>query len=77
MAKKNQSQPAAEKIRFTAFQVREFEKAGEKKADWNRIGVAFPHADGKGFNVELQALPVDGKIVLRQFEPKTEENHEG
>ena len=35
-----------------------------------RIGVAFPHKDGKGFDVMLQAVPVDGKVVLRLHEPK-------
>ena len=39
---------------------------------WLNIGVAFPHEDGKGFNVMLQALPLhgDGKIVLREHDPK-------
>jgi hypothetical protein len=39
---------------------------------WLNIGVAFPHEDGKGFNVMLQALPMhgNGKIVLREHEAK-------
>ena len=37
---------------------------GEKNF-WNRIGVAWTHKDGKGFNAELDCLPVDGKITLR------------
>jgi len=43
---------------------------------WLNIGVAFPHEDGKGFNVMLQALPLhgDGKIVLREHEPKDHED---
>lgn len=32
---------------------------------WINIGAAFAHQDGKGFNVMLAALPVDGKVVLR------------
>jgi hypothetical protein len=32
---------------------------------WLSIGAAFAHQDGKGFNVMLQALPIDGKVVLR------------
>ena len=32
---------------------------------WLAIGAAFMHQDGDGFNVVLQALPIDGKIVLR------------
>ncbi len=38
---------------------------------WLAIGAAFPHADGGGFNVVLQALPIDGRIVLRL--PKDDE----
>ena len=45
---------------------------------WLNIGVAFPHEDGKGFNVMLQALPLhgDGKIVLREHEAKDGEHAE-
>jgi hypothetical protein len=32
---------------------------------WSNIGLVFPHKDDKGFNVILQALPLDGKIVMR------------
>ena len=35
---------------------------------WLNIGSAFVHKDGKGFNVILQALPLDGKLVLRIYE---------
>lgn len=45
---------------------------------WLNIGVAFPHEDGKGFNVMLQALPIhgNGKIVLREHEAKAGEADE-
>jgi len=32
---------------------------------WLPIGAAFMHQDGDGYNIVLQALPIDGKIVLR------------
>jgi hypothetical protein len=32
---------------------------------WLPIGAAFEHADGGGLNVILQALPIDGKLILR------------
>jgi hypothetical protein len=38
---------------------------------WLAIGAAFMHQDGDGYNIVLQALPIDGKIVLRL--PKGEE----
>jgi hypothetical protein len=37
---------------------------------WLNIGAAFMHQDGEGFNIMLQALPINGKIVLRP--PKTD-----
>ena len=33
---------------------------------WLNLGIVFPHKDGKGFNVMLQALPLNGKIVCRE-----------
>lgn len=47
-------------------------KRGEGQEDfWLPIGAAFMHQDGEGYNIVLQALPIDGKIVLRL--PKGEE----
>jgi hypothetical protein len=42
------------------------------------LPIAFPHDDGKGFDVMLQALPLhdNGKIVLREHEPKDHEEDE-
>ncbi len=34
---------------------------------WLNIGVAFEHDDEEGFNVLLQAMPFDGKLVLRTY----------
>jgi len=64
------AQTAPSAYRFDAYSVREFEANGEKKTDWTKVGVAFPHSDGKGFNVLLQAMPVSGQVVLRVHEPK-------
>jgi hypothetical protein len=33
---------------------------------WLNLGLVFPHKDDKGFNIVLQALPLDGKIVCRE-----------
>lgn len=32
---------------------------------WLNMGMAFPHKDGKGFNILLQALPLQGRLTLR------------
>jgi len=48
-----------------AYAVEEYETSNGKKAKtWTRIGAAFPHRDGTGFNIQLRAFPVDGRIVL-------------
>ena len=55
----------------SAYSVREFTKDGEEDSFWTKIGVAFVHKDGKGFDVALDAFPVSGRIVLRlnKFKP--------
>ena len=51
--------------RLYAYTVREFDGADGKKARARtRIGVAFPHKDSTGFNVEVHSFPLDGRIVL-------------
>jgi hypothetical protein len=45
-------------------------KNGEKSF-WQKIGAAWAHDDGKGFNVKLDYLPLNGaEIVIRT--PKDE-----
>lgn len=39
------------------------------KAFWTKIGAAWPHDDGKGFNLQFVALPLTGRIVLRSPKP--------
>jgi hypothetical protein len=49
---------------FNVFMVEEFETgAGETARNWTKVGVAFPHAEGPGFNLEIKAFPRDGKLV--------------
>ena len=57
-----------------AFSVREGE---EGKAYFNRIGSAFPHKDGQGFNVMLDATPVDGRVTLRTPKERLDDMNEG
>lgn len=50
-----------------AYQVRNREG---KTGIWTRIGSAWPHADGKGFNLQLEAVPLDGRVSIRLIEDK-------
>jgi hypothetical protein len=44
------------------YQVRDREGA---KGFFTRIGAAWPHKDGKGFNIQIDAIPLDGRLTLR------------
>ena len=35
-------------------------------AFWTRIGAAWAHQDGQGFNLSLAAVPHSGRLVLRR-----------
>lgn len=50
-----------------AYQVRD---GKDDQSYWDRIGVAWATKDGKGFTLQLHAVPLSGRIVLRQPEPK-------
>lgn len=43
-----------------------------EKARWTDIGVAWPTRDGKGFTLNLNALPLNGRVVMRTIEKKEE-----
>ena len=32
---------------------------------WTRIGSAWTNKDGKGFNIQIETVPLDGRITLR------------
>lgn len=53
-----------------AYTVREPKQEGQK-AFWTRIGAYFPHDDNEGGTLVLEALPLDGRVVLRA--PKNDE----
>jgi hypothetical protein len=71
------AQPAP--THFNVFTVEEFdaptkEDKNHKGRSWTKVGVAFPHKEGPGFNLQLKALPVDGKLVVLPAEAPEEQN---
>ncbi len=55
------------KPQLYAYQVRE---TGNGKSFWNRIGAAWP-VKGGGFSIQLDCVPLDGRIVC--LPPKQED----
>ncbi len=62
MSTNTETKPASGKApAYIAYQVRE----GNEKGYFTRIGAAWANKDGKGFNIQLDAVPLDGRITLR------------
>lgn len=49
---------------YIAYTVRD--RGQDKDAAWNRVGAAWSHRDGKGYDLQLDATPVDGRVTLRE-----------
>jgi hypothetical protein len=64
---------ANQKPSYTAYTVQKREGQDDF---WLAIGAAFMHQDGDGYNIILQALPIDGRIVLRLPKTQNEEQQE-
>jgi hypothetical protein len=64
-----ETKPAGKTPTHVAYHVRD---GSSGKGFWTRIGVAWAHADGKGFNVQLEVAPLDGRISLRVASEKKE-----
>lgn len=55
-------QTAASKLpSHIAYHIRE----NDDKGYWTRIGAAWAHKDGKGFNIQVDVTPLSGRITLR------------
>ena len=63
--KKNGNAPS-----YIAYQVKDRE--GEKSGFFTRIGAAWAHGDANGLTIQLECLPIDGKVVLRTPSEKKE-----
>lgn len=54
---------------YLAYTVRDGKEG--QKGFWTRIGAFFAHEDGEGGTLLLEALPIDGRVVLRA--PKSDD----
>jgi hypothetical protein len=50
---------------------------GGNEGDWMKIGSAYPHDDGKGFDLKLEVLPLNARLVLREPPETASENVDG
>ncbi len=52
----------------TVWAIVERTQAGATKAYWTRVGVGFVNRDGS-MNLHLDAIPISGKLQVRDYEP--------
>jgi hypothetical protein len=62
MTTTTQSNPKPNAPSHAVYHVRDREIG---KGFWTRVGSAWAHADGKGFNVQVDCAPLDGRLTLR------------
>jgi hypothetical protein len=58
----------AKKPPYIAYSVRD--RGEGKDSHWTEIGVAFPHKDGKGYDILFEVVPLSGRMSIRTNEPK-------
>lgn len=58
----NRKQNASKSPTHIAYHVRDGKGT---ESYWTRIGSAWQHADGNGFNIQIETVPLDGRITLR------------
>jgi hypothetical protein len=69
MTDSNAQKPkSSTKPTFHAYHVRDRE-GGD--GFWTRIGSAWRHKDGDSYNLLIENVPLDGRIILRVYSEKT------
>ena len=57
-----------------AYQVSEGQ---DGKSYFNKVGAAWKHKDGQGYNLHLDSMPVDGRVTLRTPKERLDEMRGG
>lgn len=69
----NENQKQSRSPSHIAYHVRE---GDDQKSYFNRIGSVWPHKDGEGFNIQLDSVPVDGRITVRTVQERIQDAKE-
>ena len=43
-----------------------------KTAFWRAVGAAWPNRDGQGFSIDMDAIPLKGRLVMREITDRPE-----
>ncbi|MEL6243811.1 MAG: hypothetical protein AAFY42_06885 [Pseudomonadota bacterium] len=56
---------ASKKPTHIAYTTKPVGNGENPKTIWTRLGSVWSHQDGEGYTIRLDALPVNGEIVVR------------
>ncbi|NQZ10816.1 MAG: hypothetical protein HRT35_26995 [Algicola sp.] len=56
--------PKGQRPEYLAFNVKD---TPQGKAIFQQVGAAWPHKDGQGFDLQLDSIPVNGRVTLREL----------
>jgi len=46
------------------YSIRVYTTGSEQRSEWTKLGVAWAHRGGKGFNIKINCLPLDGELTI-------------
>jgi hypothetical protein len=69
MSTTEKTEPTSKAPSHIIYHVRDREGS---KGFFTKIGAAWPHKDGKGFSIQIETVPLDGRITLRVASEKKE-----
>lgn len=72
MSEDNASE-SARRPDFIAYNVQE---SKDRKGYWNKVGAAWRHRDGQGYDIHLDSLPVNGRVTLRELREERMRDYE-
>ena len=67
---RSEQAPAAPKY-LGVFVTEDYQSNGEDRTSYTRVGAAFPHKKGSGFNIQIQdGISVSGQLVALPPRPR-------
>lgn len=60
-------------VDYVVLTSKEVKQGNETKTFFQRIGVGFKTKDGKGISVVLNCLPINGRLLIKKYEPKKQQ----
>ncbi len=70
----NTENQGGKKPDYIAYNVQETKQG---KPVFNRVGAAWQHKDGQGYEIQLDSMPVNGRVTLREMREKQMQSYQG